>query len=315
MNARFLHTVINSLAISGLLLLSACSSSESGDATGGRSSTMSPKLTLSLTDAVVDSAQQVWVEFTGITLKPADSDTIYFALNPARKINLLSLQGTASTDLFKNEPLPPGKYNWIRLHVNATNDNVLDSYIMLLDGSEHEIWIPSGSQTGLKINTSFELVHNHDLHLVIDFDLRKSVVKSGSHYKLKPTLRLVNRHLSGSVTGAVDPSFLLGAHCSDDLQDTYNAVYLFEGHDVTPDDMDNNAPEPVTSAPVVLNPVNGQYEFVIGFVENGNYTLSFTCQSDLDDPEKKDNIIFPVSENIIVEADAVEPPSPPPPAR
>ena len=137
---------------------------------------------------------------------------------------------------------------------------------------------------------------------MIDFDLRKSVVLSAGKYKLRPTLRMINLDNTNNVTGSINPSLLTADNCSDTNPVTGNSVYLFEGTDVDADDIDNKNPEPITSASVELNSSTGLYEYIIGFVPSGDYTLAFTCQADLDDPGSNDNIMFTLSENITVTA-------------
>lgn len=302
----FIKFIRTQLAYAMLLVLCSCSDGGSSDTSGGRGSSSSNPgaFTLSITDAAVDEAQEVWVQFTGATLQPTNGNTISYTFDSVKNINLLNLQGTQSTELISNEVIPLGRYNWIRLHVNASNDGINDSYIKLNDGSEHELWIPSGSQTGLKINTGFEFTATNELHLMIDFDLRKSVVLSSGNYKLRPTLRMINMNGVGSITGSIDMSLLTAASCSDADPATGNAVYLFEGENIIPDDMDNQNPEPVTSARVELNTSSGNYEYIIGFVPATDYTLAFTCQADLDEPNSNDNIAFSLSENVTVTTDS-----------
>ena len=310
MNTRHLNKFIYSqLACAMLLGLYACGSGSPGNPSGGRGNALSVPgtVTVGITDAVVDNAQEVWVQFTGITIKPTNGNAIDFMFDSAKNINLLNLQGTLYTDLINNETVPLGSYDWIRLHVNAANDGISDSYIKLNDGSIHELWIPSGSETGLKINTGFELLSAQNLNLMIDFDLRKSVVLSSGTYKLRPTLRMTNMNNSSDITGTIDPALLSAASCSDSDPATGNAVYLFEGSDTPPEDMRIGNAGPFTSASVELNVTSGNYEYVIGFVPAGSYTLAFTCQADLDDPDTADNIAFSFTENVTVVADQTTP--------
>lgn len=299
------------------MTLNACGGGSSSSTSRSGASSEPSTLTISITDSVIDSAQEVWIQFTGVTIQPADGDAIDFTFNNAKDINLLSLQGTRHTDLVHDETVPLGNYDWIRLNVNASNDGNNDSYIKLDDGSVHELWIPSGSQTGLKINTGFEVTETNELKLMIDFDLRKSVVESAGEYKLRPTLRMVDMDDVSNITGSIDLSLITDASCSDADPTTGNAVYLFEGANIMADDMDNQTPEPLTSARVELNTSSGDYEYMIAFIPEGDYTLAFTCQADLDDPTSNDNILFGSSENItvVVENDDEDDDSLPDPVR
>ena len=295
-----------SLIFAALFGLNACSSDNSSTTVNGRGAdeTLTKgTLTISLTDAAVDSAQEVLVQFNGVSIKPSDGDAFNILFDDVKNIDLLSLQGTKSADLISNRIIPPGSYDWIRLLVNAEQDGINDSYIRLNDGSIHEFSIPSGSQTGLKINYSFELTTIKALSLMIDFDLRKSVVLSSGEYKLRPTLRMVDMADVGSISGTIESELVTATNCSDTDPATYNVVYLFEGHNVIPDDLDNKKPEALTSDIVELNLSSGLYEYEIGFIPTGDYTIAFTCQSDLDTLKNNEEIVFSLVDNITVISD------------
>lgn len=298
-----------SKALLGLTIsmLAACSGSGGSDMTSGRGGVANSKLTLSITDAAVDSASEVWVEFTGVTLHlgsdSSSNSEIVFNFNSPKRINLLSLQGVNATELIDEAIIPAGNYEWVRLHVTAELDGVYDSTIVLDDGSEYELYIPSGYQTGLKLNKGFTLRPNAEFNYTIDFDLRKSVIYNTDYY-LRPTLRLVNNATTATIIGTVNNSLLLtdlSNSCSDDLPDTGNSVYIFEQHDIAPDDIDGIGVEPVTSASVEMD-LDGNYTYTLGFIPEGDYTIAFTCNADLDTPDNNELIEFRSVFNVTVNA-------------
>ena len=142
---------------------------------GGDSSTAQGTLSLGVTDAPVDNANRVVVEFTGVSVKPADGEAEVFDFDTPRQIDLLALQGGETELLLDDVVLNAGDYEWIRLTVNA-GMNASDSFIELEDGSVHALFIPSGNQTGLKLVRGFVVPVNASADFTIDFDLRKSVV-------------------------------------------------------------------------------------------------------------------------------------------
>ena len=216
--------------------------------------------------------------------------------------------------LVDREQVAAGKYSWLRLHVSAV-PGISDSYVTLFDGNTPELNIPSGSQTGLKINTPFTLVADEDNSMTIDFDLRKSLVLTGSgQYELRPTLRLVNDALVGSITGTVDVSLISSTLlCSDSDPDTGNAVYVYPGFDVVPEDLNSSNINDVVTANVVWNAELNEYVFEVAHLEAGDYTIALTCQADLDDSEANDSITFISSENASVVASDSDDPTPDPP--
>ena len=299
------------LTLLSITMLSACSSGgdDTNAAGGGRGGTQNGFLNLSITDAPVDGATEVWVQFDSITLKPAsDPDVITLEFDPPMTIDLLTLQGQNSLQMLFNETLPTGIYEWLRMNITASNDGVMDSYIRLLDNSVHDLDIPSGGDSGLKIIGGLEIIANTPTNMIIDFDLRKSIVMTGTGvYSLIPALKLVDGAETGSITGTVELAALTDPSCPDADLATGNAVYLFDSFNITPDDMDNIGIEPVASVIPALNNATGKYEYSFGFVPLGKYTAAFTCFAELDNPEKDDAITFGKTKNInLVTAQAVK---------
>lgn len=289
------------------IVLQGCGSGGSSDPDLlGRSGSHSSRVTIHITDAPVTNATEVWVQFSGLSLKPVDGDVIEFTFATPRNINLLALYGSRSEILLNNEVVPAGNYEWIRLAVNAAYDSVYDSYIRLDDGTVHELDVPTANTTGLRINNIPAFEASTPVNLTIDFDLAKSIVVSSGDYHLKPVLRLVNNDDVGSLVGTVDSELLI-TNCSDSDPATYNAVYIYSDGNVTPDDIDGRYPEPVTVASVNFNNQSGEYEYEVGFLPEGRYTIAFTCQVNNDDPEADDVIEFAdVRRNVEVEADEEE---------
>lgn len=275
------------LGATALMFVAGCNSSDD-DAMG--------TLTLGITDAPVDSASEVVVEFTGVSVKPAEGQAEEFDFDSPRQINLLDLQGNLSEDLISDASVPAGEYEWVRLKVNAGRSDS-DSYIVLDDGTRHSLFIPSGNETGLKLVQGFTVPANGSADFTIDFDLRKSVTnpQGFAEYILKPALRLVDNTEVGSIAGTVDDAIASASDCSP-------AVYVFEGSDATVDD-EGSDNAPVTSASVEMND-SGVFEYEVGFLTAGDYTAALTCDADADDPEADDDIAFEAQQNATVEADS-----------
>ena len=274
---RASKTAAFNFIIAGLaLVLGACDSNDSAS-TGS--------LSISITDAPVDAAQKVIVEFTGVEIKPADGNSISFdftercAADPAScQIDLLTLSNGVSQQLLDAETVPAGQYSWLRLMVNA-EPNIKDSYIVIND-EEFELRIPSGAENGLKLNRGFVVPAGGAASFTVDFDLRKSVHDpvGSSDYLLRPTLRMVDNAEIGTLSGSVDASFYAGGDCS-------GAVYIFpEGTVGAPDDEDGEGfgPDPITSALVADD---GAYNYQASFLAAGDYLLAFTCDALADEPE------------------------------
>jgi hypothetical protein len=272
-------TSLNMIAVAGMtLFLSACNSG--GSSTG--------TLSLGITDAPVDAADKVVVDFSGVEIKPENGKSITFdftdkcVIDPTLcQVDLLSLTNGISGSLLDGETVPSGKYSWMRLMVNA-EPNVKDSYIVI-GGNEFELRIPSGAETGLKLNNGFTVPAGGEASFTVDFNLRKSVhdPQGTTDYILRPTLRIVDNTKTGTLSGSVDPGFFTSGTCS-------GAVYVFDGTVTAPDDEDGEGygPDPITTA-LVAN--DGVYNYKVGFLSEGDYLIAFTCDAKADNPDVNDD--------------------------
>lgn len=261
--------------------LVACSSDDDSPSavTGG--------LTLRLTDAPVDDAAEVVVVFTGMELQHRDGTRRTVMLAAPRAIDLLQLSDGRTTDLVSGLAVEAGEYDWVRLMITAEQNLQSGSYIRLRDGRQFPLYIPSGAETGLKLQRRFTVAQGSVTRLVIDFDLRKSVVAppgQAPNWLLRPALRLVDELQVGRVEGSVDLVALASA-----LGKTRAAcrpgLYLFTGAGATPDDMDGSATDgadPVLYRGLPNDGITTSVPYSIPFVEAGAYTVAATCDYDVD---------------------------------
>lgn len=274
------------------LPLAACIDDEDDNAYG--------QMKLAVTDAPVDGATSVVVQFTGVELKPQSGVSTVIEFDQPRDIDLLALQGGGSELLLDGVTLPAGQYNWLRLMVNA-EPTLMDSYISFGDGSMYSLFIPSGAETGLKLINGFTVPAGGVADFTLDFDLRKSVHDPGSEpnnvtgdYVLRPALRIVDNTQVGQISGTVANS-LVTTNCDP-------VVYVFAGADVTPDDVDpiENELDPLTTAPVEQDMTSVEYRYTAAFLPAGDYTVSFTCDAGQDDPDAEDTLGFSGTQTVAV---------------
>ena len=241
---------------------------------------------IAITDAAVDFAQSVVLEFTGIELTPQTGNRITVNITPVRSVDLLKLQNGVTLTLLQNQTVPVGNYTRIRFIVNAQSGG--NSYVDLATGARYPLVIPAGSETGLALDRTFNVVKDGRLDLTVDFDLRKSIIATPTldgNYAFKPALRVVDNSQVGTISGAVGPN-LVNGNCQP-------YVYVFSGANVVPDDIDLASDiDPLVSVPVTLNNTTGAYTYRASFLEAGNYTVSYACLTGTqDNPELED--LFP----------------------
>jgi Domain of unknown function (DUF4382) len=284
-----LTTTTKALVVTAAVaLLAACGGGSDGD------KSQTGRLKLSITDAPMDDVQEVWVKFSAVEFKPEGGAPVLSALTPAQSLELLGLRDGRSAVLVNNLILPAGRYEWIRLVVDNV-PNMRDSYVMA-NGAECELTVPSGAESGLKMNRGFTLPADGSVALTVDFDLRKSLHAPPGQksmmemctqgYLLRPTLRLVQDSEVGAIAGTVAPALFQG------IAGCVPRVYVFSdgtsaAGSTLPDDQDANEPNPVVMA--TPNADTGDYKAT--FLTQGNYTVAYTCNGDKDDPANDDSAL------------------------
>jgi hypothetical protein len=280
------------MAALALLLLTACGG---GSGTSGDTG----RLSLYVTDAPVDSAEEVVVAFTGVQLKPADGEPISYPVCEAnespcepRKIDLLALTGDHSAALLEDEVLPAGRYEWIRLEVLTSQTSAENSYIFI-DGAARPLWVPSGDQTGLKLVQGFTVPAGGVASFTIDFDLRKSIANPqgplADTYFLRPALRLVDNSLTGHLQGEIAADLIEGDACLG--AGGVGVVYVFEPGEIG----DATDPENAVTSTTVESTNDGDvlsYSYEVGFLsaeEDGTeYLVQLWCETTVDNVVNRD---------------------------
>lgn len=284
------------------LILSAGLISACGGGGGGGGSSSGSNFALSVTDAPADDVDGVVVQFSQVALRPASSEESdedlsgfqTFDLSPAIQLDLTEYTEGSSFRLL-SASVPSGNYDEIRLIIDSQATDHSDSYVLLKDDMQrHDLKVPSGSASGLKLKNDFVIAAGQRLSLTIDFDLRKALTRRGGpgnpEFILRPSLRVVDNSEVGSIDGNVDTELVTACAEGDTEANTYlGTVYLFEeGQEA--DDIDGDS-DPVVTA-YVRQGESGDYGFRIGFVPAGAYFVSYTCDAANDDPEADDELSF-----------------------
>lgn len=256
------------------------------------------RLSLELADAPVDDLTEVNITVTGVEIKPSDEDALVFTFDEPETYDLLELQNGETAQLLSNEDVPAESYEWVRLNLSSDSGA---HYVVGEDGGRYSLAIPSGAQSGLQVNAGFSLEEDEDIELTLDFDVRKSVVDANStlaDYLLRPVLRLVINDEVGSIAGTVDESTVIAVEC-DNAQGYAGLVYVYDGADVSPDDLGSGT-EPVVAVPVTDEDDPGTYRYEATLLSEGNYTVSYSC--DIDNNDFDEELEFVEPESVEVEA-------------
>ena len=173
-------------------------------------------------------------------LSGADSTSGWVVLSDSTATyDLLVLRNGVSAVL-ADSVLPAGNYTQLRLIVG-------DGSTVVVDGMTHPLEIPSGTQTGVKLNHPFSIPAGGIVELTLDFDADRSVIQTGSgDYQLQPVIRVQATTASGSISGVALPL------------DAQISVYTTVGSDT-----------------VSASPDSGTGFFKLMALPEGTYTVSF----------------------------------------
>lgn len=220
----------------------------SGTGSDGSMGTM----TVEMTDAPIDSADAVNVFIERVEVNNAENeDEGWIVLNePQQSYNLLELTNGA-TEVIGSSELEPGVYNQIRLILSEGGHSVE------VDGNVHDMKVPSGPQTGIKLNINAEIESDFEYVLLLDFDASRSVVAAGQpgnavKYLLKPVIMAKEKAVTGNIEGVIDPA------------EANSVVYAIADSD--------------TLASTIADTTNGDFK-IIG-LEEGSYDVSIDPRND-----------------------------------
>jgi len=280
-----------------------------------------PSFSLALSDAPVDALSEVVVCFSQIELKSGASDVLLTVGNEVGMIaaNELCLDsnedvipdsvgidlkvytGSDSISFVEGVSIEAGDYSQMRLIMSDGSYGIdADS------GDKVQITVPSNE---LKLD-GFTATLGGAVDFTLEFDLNKAMTNpvGQSGYFLKPRgVRLVDNTEAGHIEGLVSETLLINNQCTplSDSEINIASIYLYEGADLAIETLADNdgseANQPLTSTGVIFNSELITYDFEIGFVNAGDYTIAVSCDTE-DDPEADDEVTFISVQNVSVVA-------------
>ncbi|WP_430973592.1 DUF4382 domain-containing protein [Sunxiuqinia rutila] len=169
------------------------------------------RLTVNITDAPfpIDIVDKTVVTIDRLSIGSAaegeDEGNFLVLSEEEREIDLLDLTHGVTLELASVD-IDAGTYDEIRLHV-------VDAKVLLKDGTEFDLKIPSGSSSGLKIKIAPAVTIEEGLEstVLLDFDVSKSFVMQGNMntpagikgFLFKPVIRCVFEGFTGQIEGTV----------------------------------------------------------------------------------------------------------------
>lgn len=187
--------VVALLLLASLVALSGCSKGSSS--TSPQSGTMQVRLT----DAPGDFEQvNIVVREVSAHIDGPDSTSGWEVLaSDSASYDLLTLRNGVFT-LIGRSVLPAGHYSQIRLKLGPGSN-------VVVGGVTYPLTVPSGLQSGLKINGDFDVPAGGLMDVALEFDAARSIHRTGSGtYMLRPVVKALPFSTAGAIGGAVLPA-------------------------------------------------------------------------------------------------------------
>ncbi len=177
---------------------------------------------------VVDSVQA--------HIATSDSTSGWLTLNStAGTYDLLQLVNGVNAVIGK-AAVPAGQYSQIRLFIGSGSN-------VFVAGTAYPLTIPSGMQSGLKLNMNATIQSGMTYILTLDFNVNQSIVITGNpvnqQFILKPVIRVITTPSTGAIAGIVSPATsrptIMAYNSSDtvttaaDTAGTFKVSYLSAG--------------------------------------------------------------------------------------
>ncbi len=161
--------------------------------------------------------------------------TSFDSFESPEDVDLTDLTGGVSL-ILADEVLPAGQLSQIRLVLDDEGNTIVVEGEIEGIGQTFPLETPSSQQSGLKIQINEELEGGYSYNIILDWDVQKSIVNTGSNkYQLKPVIRAALEKNSGIISGFVE-----GDLADDSVENPVPlenvVVNLFEsGADITQD--------------------------------------------------------------------------------
>ena len=234
------------------------------------------QIMVKMTDAPSDDAN---IEGTFVTIADVKIDGKSVEGFAKQTIEISAYQN-GETKLILNEEVSAKSYSAISLVLDYESDASGVSpgcYILTSDTEKHDLSVSGETQTEITVSNPFEVEANSETSLVVDFDIRKAVVRENdtsteSEYtfvtstELESAIRVFSQESTGKISGSVNMLFTTD-------NDRYVFIYHKGEFNVLSEGQGQGASNILFAKAVTSAKVNADGTYNLSFLEAGEYEI------------------------------------------
>ena len=312
-------TIAPALKVAGVLLALLYTISLGGcgcgfDCNNGNSGNGPAVINLGFSADTIDDVKQVVVEVDSITLVRSAGDDVAietFTIDElgvvgadSFQVDLLDYPGLNQLLVTRDLEASAQSYSSVRLEI--LDGDINRSYVMQSDDTLKRLNLAGSalSLPGVTL-TSGEGTVTITFGLARAFQFRES---SDDYLLAEDGIRVQDNATSASLTGRVDSALFDTEAPCDEKEDpeSGNRIYLYPAIDLNDDqlgdvfttDSSNDIPDdtvaPYAVATLLEDGLTGAWQYALGFLPAGDYTLAFSCDAGDDDAVDYDGIEIPL---------------------
>jgi hypothetical protein len=227
----------------------------------------------------------VVADVRGLEFRTSGGGTETLEFTDSQQLDFMTYDDDADAlRMFTSEELPEGTYTGVRLLLDE--DRADEAFVTVSDGSDFPMNLAAGNYASIDLEFEDNESNSEAITLLLDLRQSLSFDDDNDEYTFTPVLRAMNTEDISRIEGNVAVTCPTGDSLSQ------GAVYLFQGNDVTPDDIDGTGVEPFATAPIFPGQNNTSFFYALRVLPAGDYTLAVTCIGNDDDAATNEDLEF-----------------------
>ena len=219
---------------------------------------------------LTQDGSSVTLNLDGAVMRKQDGSSEELTRGSTGQFRFTEDQELLPTDLLSNSDIGGGEYSGIRLLLADDVGSVTRPLV-----ADEDIDATDAPPLVADVNFMIDEDEDDTVSLLVALDLPLSLSENADSagFTLDPVFRAMDSSDAATVRGTIPASRFAPVACTNGTA----VVYAFKGLDVTADERDGTAAEPLATAPVPAGSVAATRAYRIDFMPPGDYTLALTC--------------------------------------